>query len=444
MTIYAFVGGAGTGKTYAVVEAIAGFEAKSPVGAKQRILGLTFMHGSRRRMDGRIEGLGHRAPPYRVSTIDSFALEVVRRFRRYCGISGEVRAAFAATDEGWQEDNGVWRAGLSTIRQTGAELLDRPAVRSTIAAAYPMVVIDEIQDCDGDLLEFVQRLSGITLFVCAGDAFQYLSADASPAMAWVESVASVRRLERQERITNAAVLESANALRSGLRAGASGVDIVEVKAAGLAAYEIQKRLNRKDWRGSAALLSPTQPGTSKFFRAVLKSLGTAKADGKVAPRPFTTEGTMEAELAAAAESACAPFSGLERVTAANLIEALREEDLPPVAEGACRNLVRRLRLTGQESVHIDDLAERARLATHAQRMYRSPPEASGRRAMTIHGAKNREFDQVFVLWPYEVRGEAEVNRRLLYNAITRARKNAVVIVQGEGRTQHDPVLSALR
>lgn len=59
-------------------------------------------------------------------------------------------------------------------------------------------------------------------------------------------------------------------------------------------------------------------------------------------------------------------------------------------------------------------------------------------AMSIHQAKNREFDRVIVLWPYEVSGGAERKRRLAYNAITRARFEAHVIVQSKARAQQSP------
>lgn len=58
--------------------------------------------------------------------------------------------------------------------------------------------------------------------------------------------------------------------------------------------------------------------------------------------------------------------------------------------------------------------------------------------MTIHQAKNREFDSVIVLWPYEVAGGADRQRRLLYNAVTRAKRQAVVIVQNPERMQQPP------
>jgi DNA helicase IV len=51
--------------------------------------------------------------------------------------------------------------------------------------------------------------------------------------------------------------------------------------------------------------------------------------------------------------------------------------------------------------------------------------------MTVQQAKNREFDGVVVLWPYQVGGDAEHRRRLLYNAVTRARRWCTVIVQSQ-------------
>ena len=51
-------------------------------------------------------------------------------------------------------------------------------------------------------------------------------------------------------------------------------------------------------------------------------------------------------------------------------------------------------------------------------------------AMTVQQAKNREFDGVVVIWPYQVGGDAEHKRRLLYNAVTRAIAWCAVLVQG--------------
>ena len=49
--------------------------------------------------------------------------------------------------------------------------------------------------------------------------------------------------------------------------------------------------------------------------------------------------------------------------------------------------------------------------------------------MTEQQAKNREFEGVVILWPYQVGGTAENKRRLLYNALTRARRWCTIIAQ---------------
>ena len=50
--------------------------------------------------------------------------------------------------------------------------------------------------------------------------------------------------------------------------------------------------------------------------------------------------------------------------------------------------------------------------------------------MTVHQAKNQEFSHVIILWPYEIAGNDEKKRRLLYNAVTRARDRVLILVQG--------------
>jgi hypothetical protein len=63
-------------------------------------------------------------------------------------------------------------------------------------------------------------------------------------------------------------------------------------------------------------------------------------------------------------------------------------------------------------------------------------------AMTVQQAKNREFEGVVVLWPYQVGGDAEHKRRLLYNAITRARRWCTVIVQSEEMLAVPPFIAS--
>lgn len=51
--------------------------------------------------------------------------------------------------------------------------------------------------------------------------------------------------------------------------------------------------------------------------------------------------------------------------------------------------------------------------------------------MTVQQAESRECEGVVVIWPYQVGGDAKHKRRLLYNAITRAKRWSNVIVQSQ-------------
>jgi UvrD-like helicase C-terminal domain len=82
---------------------------------------------------------------------------------------------------------------------------------------------------------------------------------------------------------------------------------------------------------------------------------------------------------------------------------------------------------------ISSLVER-RAALHRAHCYSRP---IGIPVMSIHGAKNRQFRHVVVLWPHGVRGDARQRRRLLYNAITRAQLSCTVFVRGR-ELVHEP------
>ena len=84
---------------------------------------------------------------------------------------------------------------------------------------------------------------------------------------------------------------------------------------------------------------------------------------------------------------------------------------------------------------FQELADR-KVAIH--RAY-APQQRGGTRATSIHGAKNREFGTVVLLWGAGVQGTDEYKRRLLYNAITRGRESCTVLVQTE-RLLHSPRL----
>lgn len=116
----------------------------------------------------------------------------------------------------------------------------------------------------------------------------------------------------------------------------------------------------------------------------------------------------------------------------------------PMGEHVIDNIEHYCRLRGISPIPEQLVASFAERTIHTQRGYAHP--SPNRLVTTIRGAKNREFDNVLVLWnSYTVgRWSTEEQRRLLYNAITRAKNNCVVLVQGrEDNIKADPVLSLL-
>ena len=57
MSLIGIEGAAGTGKTYRLMELVADSLGTSPLAEGQRILALTFMHGSRRRLSERLRAV---------------------------------------------------------------------------------------------------------------------------------------------------------------------------------------------------------------------------------------------------------------------------------------------------------------------------------------------------------------------------------------------------
>jgi superfamily I DNA/RNA helicase len=100
------------------------------------------------------------------------------------------------------------------------------------------------------------------------------------------------------------------------------------------------------------------------------------------------------------------------------------------------------RLRGITQIPHRLVARHVDRVVHEQRSYWAP--SASRTVTTVHAAKNREFDNVFVLWTYKLPPDVDQQRRLLYNAVTRSKRNCMVLVLGdENRARNDPVLSLL-
>ena len=93
---------------------------------------------------------------------------------------------------------------------------------------------------------------------------------------------------------------------------------------------------------------------------------------------------------------------------------------------------RQVFVRGVSNVTVSEVVFEIGCIIHRQRAF-GPNRPWKRRVMTIHQAKNREFESVIILWPLKQAGNLERKRRLLYNAVTRARGRAVLIVEDPKR-----------
>jgi len=177
-----------------------------------------------------------------------------------------------------------------------------------------------------------------------------------------------------------------------------------------------------------AILTPTGPENSAFAREVVNwltrgPLNVGKLGKKVGPFPIRWEVDQKRETANLLDS-------LKLGDDDNIDVDLSELNLSAKVRGVSalrESLNRKARLTGESRMKVGGLkAEAARIL---QRI-RSQSNHSFRciKAMTIHQAKNREFENVVILWPLELTGTAESSRRLLYNGVTRAKSRVLIIV----------------
>ena len=196
MPFLAFEGPAGTGKTYRLIEEV---RARAPELLKtgQRVLGLTFMHGARRRLDESFANSPEARGRAYALTIDSFAAHVVKRW-------SQLTPQFSDFTQ------------FDQVCDACGVLLERPEILRWVSAAFPIVAIDEAQELKPCRLRIAQALSNSTQMIVAADEFQCLDdlLDTGPFVEWlatgnVQHLALVRRTRRQ------GLLNAGVALREG-------------------------------------------------------------------------------------------------------------------------------------------------------------------------------------------------------------------------------------
>ena len=154
MTVRAFSGGAGCGKTYRLMQALSDHLEQTPLKAGQKVLALTFMHGSRRRLHERLSSIPALAYKHECATVDSFAWRIVRRWQALLLQLGLGIPAVGNYDQ---------------VCDAAATALQQDIVVRWVAATFPIVLLDEAQDLTPVRLRIVRALATRLEVVAAAD-----------------------------------------------------------------------------------------------------------------------------------------------------------------------------------------------------------------------------------------------------------------------------------
>jgi hypothetical protein len=420
LSIEYFEGLAGSGKTFQLTESLKLFLKSHPLQEDEAILGITYMHGSRRRMHARLAEIAELRGRYVACTVDSVARNLVCRWRSLARVL-DPQLDLAAAPE------------FAGICRVAALLANRECVSAWLKAHYPLVVVDELQDCREDRLSIVQALASCCHLIVAADGFQDLQCTgASPAVEWLHGSGGKKNILTGNRRTKQPVLLRAAArLRSSADCGdILGRNLISALNANVAASGVARTLH---WRQpkDAVILTPTGPEKCPWIgnvvtRLVSKPIKPSGIQTNVGPFNIAWESNVEEErtdlLAKLGHlSQCASLPGLQSACSHD--------------SGALGDLYRwaehKFRIKGQVEFSSCELGMAVDRILQSRRAFLPTTSLGAVRAMTINQAKNREFEGVIVLWPFMVGGDLESLRRRLYNALTRAQKWAVIIVQDD-------------
>jgi UvrD-like helicase C-terminal domain len=379
----------------------------------QRVLALTFMHGSRRRLSERLRtvvGLRSRAE---CCTIDAFAWRIYRRWR---GLAATL--AIAPVIEG----------EFDAVCDAAGSLLEQPEVCAWVAASFPIVLVDEGQDLKPQRLRMIVALSGAVHVLIAADEFQCLDQTLrpNPLVAWLQQAAEPETLVQVHRTNAAGMLAAATAIRGG-NAPFNGTGFRILQPGVSVPLAATLLANAIAWRqgGNVAVITPSLQGG--FAQSVVARVAQGPCGAKQnGPYNIQWEGNdrdeaqtivadLDLQTEASGEAACAALRALARTGPARSALSWVENQIH-----ACgRNQFTRTEIEAVIARQVSLRRQHGGGISHQLT------------ALTVQQAKNREFDGVVIIWPYQVGGDAEHKRRLLYNAVTRAKRWCNIVVQNQ-------------
>jgi superfamily I DNA/RNA helicase len=331
-----------------------------------------------------------------------------------------------------------------------------PAVAAWIAASYPLVVVDEAQDLNPHRFRLLKALAETTCLIAAADEFQNLNEDidARDVIAWLKGAETPSALTQIRRTSRDGLLQVADALRNGADVcgrlqlkkapppskktwhQGPGVRLLEAPAkhSGLVAWTVANEL--RILGKNAVVVTPD--ARSELVQDVLHAVQTKrfplnKKEGTMFG-PFTLSRQRQDKEEAA--DILGPFGDQNVISLRVATDCISKQN-HPASPHICLRLERARNVKGETEFTRQRLDEI--VGDVLRDIARHHPRAeSGRRVMTIHQAKNREFQRVLVMWPHSATGSSEQLRRLLYNAVTRAKECCSIVVFGLGRIKKPP------
>jgi hypothetical protein len=421
MSVAAFEGPAGCGKTHRLMNELADALRRRALASHERVLALTFMHGSRRRLDARLREIDGLAGRFEATTLDSFAWRLTRRWRRLAVYIGHVLPP---------EDDYNATCGLATV------LLERECVRAWVSLSYPIVIVDEAQDLSRERSGIIAALVKSSEVFLAFDEFQCLDSALLPIAIkdWVREHCEPTVLEGCHRTDDAELIDAARAVRQGRTVSMNDKRFRVAATPGRPSLAATYVANAIAWRngGDVAVLTPSRQGG--FADGVVTRVGTGPV-GRHQNGPYNIEWESSDEQERAALWAKLALGDRCRINDALGAIGLHRDE--PAIRMLKEWIIRQRCTRGLQELAGADLRRQLGRALSLRRRYGQRAQ-SLLKAMTIQQAKNREFDHVIVLWPYTVPKGDEQRRRLLYNAITRAKRSCLVLVQSQDMLQWPP------
>lgn len=406
MPFQGFEGPAGTGKTFQLLKAVREHLTNRPLQAHQKILVLTFMHGSRRRLEKEFQQTEELRNNATCLTIDSFAHSICQRWQSLPDGTAEISVDF------------------DRICDDGGTLLERPEIAAWVAETHPIVVVDEAQELNTERLRIVRALAPVVSLYIAADEFQCLDdeTDTQPFRDWF-ATGNVETLTIVHRTNQRGLLNAGIALRSLAPPQIGQGFSFEYAFPNVMPFKIAAAIHRA--RGTKAVIyAPSGRGWAEKLTERLAD-GMRSKHYNIPPIKFILEPRPETEI----HAVCNGWDEGAKIEISGILQQLDcIDDAPPWLPLVRASLQRTNRTSGKEIWSREELVLLMQRRANQHRAYGYQP-SHGTRVLSIHQAKNQQFENVILLWPPGVPDGDEQRARLLYNGITRAQKKCSVFVR---------------